>query len=44
MRRADRICVLDQGRQVELGTHHELLAAGGRYARMFRRQASHFDG
>lgn len=44
VRRADRICVLDQGRQVELGTHHELLAAGGRYARMFRRQASHFDG
>jgi ATP-binding cassette subfamily B protein len=44
VRRADRICVLDQGRQVELGTHHELLAADGRYVRMFRRQASHFDG
>ena len=30
--RADRIAVLDHGRLAELGTHAELLAAGGLYA------------
>ena len=32
---ADKICVLDAGRVVEQGTHDELLAAGGLYARMW---------
>ncbi|MGE0299971.1 ABC transporter ATP-binding protein [Pseudonocardia sp.] len=32
---ADRIAVLDAGAVVEAGTHDELLAAGGRYARMW---------
>jgi ATP-binding cassette subfamily B protein len=35
-RTADRIAVLDRGRIVELGSHDELLAAGGRYAAMWR--------
>jgi ATP-binding cassette subfamily B protein len=35
-RRADRIIVLDAGRVVEDGSHDELLAAGGRYAAMWR--------
>ncbi|MEU9859241.1 ABC transporter ATP-binding protein [Streptomyces sp. NPDC047971] len=34
----DRIVVLEQGRMVEQGTHEELLAAGGRYQRMWNLQ------
>ncbi|XTZ13726.1 ABC transporter ATP-binding protein [Micromonospora echinospora] len=43
VRRADRICVLDGGRVVELGTHEALMAADGPYRRMFDMQASRFD-
>ena len=42
VRHADRICVLEGGRVVELGSHAELLALGGRYRTMFELQASRF--
>jgi len=42
VRQADRICVLEHGRVVELGTHDELMARGGRYRTMFELQASRF--
>src|SRR5213078_2105145 len=42
VRHADRICVLEHGKVVELGTHDQLMAAGGRYRTMFQLQASRF--
>ncbi len=42
VRQADRICVLEHGRVVELGTHDELMAKGGRYYTMFNLQAERF--
>jgi ABC-type multidrug transport system fused ATPase/permease subunit len=43
VRQADRICVLEGGRVVELGTHDELMALRGRYQTMFDLQAQRFN-
>src|SRR5712692_58863 len=44
VRRADRIVFLEHGRLVEEGTHAELMKLNGRYARLFRMQASAYTG
>jgi len=40
--RMDRLIVLDAGRVVEQGTHAELLAIGGHYAKLWRHQSGGF--
>jgi len=42
--RADRIAVIDDGGILELGSHQELIARGGRYAEMFEAWTAHLDG
>jgi len=43
VRHADRICVVEHGKVVELGSHDELIALGGRYRAMFDLQAQPFS-
>src|SRR4029079_8376446 len=43
VRHADRICVLEHGRGIELGTHEDLIGLGGRYRTMFDLQAQRFN-
>lgn len=42
VRQADRICVVEDGAVVELGSHDELMARAGRYRTMFNLQAQRF--
>ena len=43
VRHADRICVLEKGKVVELGSHDELMSLRGRYRTMFELQAQRFS-
>ncbi|PJE43200.1 MAG: multidrug ABC transporter ATP-binding protein [Pseudomonas sp.] len=42
--RMDRLVVIDQGRIVETGSHSELIAQGGLYARLWQHQTGGFVG
>ncbi|MBR3691479.1 MAG: ABC transporter ATP-binding protein, partial [Clostridia bacterium] len=43
-RMADRICMMEQGRIIESGSHDELMTQNGKYAEMFESQASRYVG
>ncbi len=39
---ADKVYLIENGRVIEHGSHHELMALGGKYADMFNRQAESY--
>ena len=41
-RPADRICVVEHGKVVELGSHEELMARAGLYAELYELQARQY--
>ncbi len=41
---SDRIVLFENGRILEMGTHKELMSAGGAYAEMFQIQSSYYKG
>lgn len=43
VRMADKICVLENGRIVEEGSHHRLMSHRGRYARLYEMQAASYS-
>lgn len=43
VRRADRICVMDNGQIVEMGSHEELISKGGVYQRLHEKQFQDFS-
>jgi ABC-type multidrug transport system fused ATPase/permease subunit len=43
VRHADRICVIEDGKVIEFGSHDELMSLGGRYRTMFDLQAQRFN-
>ena len=43
VRMADTIAVIENGRVAEIGSHDELMAHGGEYARMYRVQAARYS-
>ena len=40
---ANKIIVLDKGKVIEIGTHKELMALGGKYATLYKKQAEWYQ-
>lgn len=42
VKHCDKVFMLEKGRIIEEGSHEELMALGGKYAKMYRRQANNY--